>query len=107
LLGIYRIIKKGSSTTFRKALVGIPQYIGGGSGHLKVTTSCESPHLAKIQGMKSISKPRLPIEIYAFQEIMSTEEFRKIAWGTIKSSKLKGTRGKISLIHAQQKEEFH
>ena len=27
--------------------------------------------------MKSISKTRLPIEIYTFQEIMSTEEFRK------------------------------
>jgi hypothetical protein len=34
-------------------------------------------HLANIPEMKSISKPRLPIEIYTFQEIMSTEEFRK------------------------------
>ncbi len=34
-------------------------------------------HLAKIQEMKSISKPQLPIEIYTFQEIMLNEEFRK------------------------------
>jgi len=34
-------------------------------------------HFAKIQGMKSISKPRLPIEIYTFLEFMSTEDFRK------------------------------
>jgi hypothetical protein len=27
--------------------------------------------------MKSISKPLLLVEIYAFQEIMSTEDFRK------------------------------
>jgi len=27
--------------------------------------------------MKSISKPRLPIEIYTSQEIMSTNDFRK------------------------------
>jgi hypothetical protein len=43
----------------------------------RVLLTCHSPHLAKIQGMKSISKPRLRIEIYTFQEIMSTEEFRK------------------------------
>jgi hypothetical protein len=30
-------------------------------------------HLAKIQGMKGISKVRLPIEIYTFLEIMSIE----------------------------------
>jgi hypothetical protein len=27
--------------------------------------------------MKSISKPRLPIEIYTFQEFMSTNDFKK------------------------------
>jgi hypothetical protein len=36
---------------------------------------CPSPRLAKIQGMKNISKPRLPIEIYTFQEVMSTNDF--------------------------------
>jgi hypothetical protein len=52
-------------------------YLGVPLGPLKVNESCHSPHLAKIQGMNSISKPRLRIEIYTFQEIMSTEEFRK------------------------------
>jgi len=53
-------------------------YLGGISGTLKVKQSCQSLHLAKIQGMKSISKPRLPIEIYTFQEIMSTEEQEEV-----------------------------
>jgi hypothetical protein len=39
--------------------------------------SCHSPHLAKIQGMKSISKPRLLIEIYTSLEFLSTDDFRK------------------------------
>ena len=47
----------------------------GSTGKFK--EACHCLHLAKIQGMKSISKPRLPIEIYTFQEIMSIEEFRK------------------------------
>lgn len=38
---------------------------------------CHYVQLSKIQGMKSISKPRLPIEIYTFQEIISTNDYRK------------------------------
>jgi hypothetical protein len=54
-----------------------PQYVGGGFGFLKVTRSCHFMHLAKIPGMKSISKPRLPIEISTFREIMSANDYRK------------------------------
>jgi hypothetical protein len=43
----------------------------------KLQVTCHSLQLAKIQGMESISKPRLRFEIYASQEIMSTENFRK------------------------------
>jgi hypothetical protein len=43
----------------------------------KLQVACQSPHLGKIQGMKSLSEPRLPIEIYIFKQIMSTIEFRK------------------------------
>ncbi len=38
---------------------------------------CQFMHLAKIQGMKSISKPRLRIEISIFQEIMSANGYRE------------------------------
>jgi hypothetical protein len=31
-------------------------------------------HQAKIPGMESISKPRLMIEIYTYQEILSTDD---------------------------------
>ncbi len=58
-------------------LSGEIPYLGGPLGQPKVNESCHYVQLSKIQGMKSISKPRLPIEIYAFQGIMSTEEFRK------------------------------
>jgi hypothetical protein len=43
----------------------------------KCEVTCHFTNLDKIPEMKSISKPRLPFEIYTFQEIMSTEEFRK------------------------------
>jgi hypothetical protein len=39
--------------------------------------SCHSTHLAKFPEMKSISKPRLPIEIYTICQKMSLEEYRK------------------------------
>jgi hypothetical protein len=39
--------------------------------------SCLSPNLAGIQGMNSLSKPRLPIKIYTFWEIISPDDFRK------------------------------
>jgi hypothetical protein len=34
-------------------------------------------HLAKIPEMKSISKPRFPIEIHTLREILSTNDCRK------------------------------
>jgi hypothetical protein len=37
---------------------GETPYLGGHSGPLKVNEACHFMHLAKIQGMKSISKPR-------------------------------------------------
>jgi hypothetical protein len=33
-------------------------------------------HLAEIQEMKSISKPPLQMEIYTYQESLSTHDFR-------------------------------
>jgi hypothetical protein len=50
-----------------------PQF--GSIGKLK--EACHSMHLAEMPRMKRISKPRLPIKIYSFQEIMSTEEFQE------------------------------
>ena len=38
--------------------------------------ACISLHLAKIQEMKSIFKPQMPIEIYLAPEILSTDDFR-------------------------------
>jgi hypothetical protein len=38
-------------------------YLGGPLGPLKVKEACQSPHLARIQGMKRISDPPLPIEV--------------------------------------------
>jgi len=61
---------------------GEPQHIGGGIILLNLAIACNYTHLAKIQEMKSISKPRLPFEIYDFQEIMSTDDFRKKSMGT-------------------------
>jgi hypothetical protein len=43
---------------------GGPQHIVSGFESQKLRTACQSLHLAKIPGMKSISKPRLSIEIY-------------------------------------------
>jgi len=37
----------------------------------------QSPHFAKIFQMKTISKPRLAIEIFTNPHNLSTEEFRK------------------------------
>jgi hypothetical protein len=42
-----------------------------------VRTLCHCLHLAKIQEMKSISKPLLLIGTYTFRRIMSTDEYRK------------------------------
>jgi hypothetical protein len=44
-------------------------------GQLK--KACQSPHPAKFQGMKNISNPRRPIEIYTFSEMISADDFRK------------------------------
>jgi len=55
---------------------GIP-YLGGLTERAEVLLTCQSPTLAKIRGMKSISKPRLPIEIYTICQILSPEETRK------------------------------
>jgi hypothetical protein len=38
-------------------------------------SACQSLQLAKIQGMESISKPRLRFEIYACEEILSTGDW--------------------------------
>ena len=51
------------------------KYLGGASGLSKVRSACHFMHLTKIAEMKSISKPRLPIEIYTCKEIFSTDEF--------------------------------
>lgn len=40
--------------------------------------SCHFTNLAQIREMDIVSKPRLPIEIYTFREIMSTDEFRRV-----------------------------
>jgi hypothetical protein len=48
-------------------------------GQLKVNEACQSLQLAKIQGMKNISKPRLPIEIYTFHVTLSTDDFKTIS----------------------------
>jgi hypothetical protein len=42
--------------------------------HQSLLNPVNSLHLARIQRMKSISKPRVLIEIHNFQEIMSTHE---------------------------------
>ena len=41
------------------------QYLVGPLGPLKVKESCQSMHFGKIPEMESISKPRLPSEIYS------------------------------------------
>jgi hypothetical protein len=43
----------------------------------KARISCHSPHHGKISEIKSISKPRLPIEIYTLWEIMLSVDYRK------------------------------
>jgi hypothetical protein len=53
------------------------QPIEGGSNHLKVTTSCQSPHFGKIPEIESISKPPLPIELYTICQNVSLDYFRK------------------------------
>jgi hypothetical protein len=55
---------------------GIP-YLAGLLGPLKVKEESQSPHLAKIQGMKRISDPPLPIEVYTIFQNLSLEELRK------------------------------
>ena len=40
------------STIFQTQDRKEPQHLGGGTGHSKVASSCQSLHLAKIQGMK-------------------------------------------------------
>ena len=40
---------------------------------------CQSPHLAKFPGMKSISKPPLPIEIFALCQNLSLDNYSNIA----------------------------
>jgi hypothetical protein len=71
--GIAAIIKVKLSAEKKR----VPQSIGGGCPRPKVAYACHCTHLGKIQGMQSISKPLLLIEIYTFPEIMSTDEFRK------------------------------
>ncbi len=41
------------------------QFIGGGTDLLIVARACQSPHFVEMSGMKSIFKPRLPIQIYS------------------------------------------
>jgi hypothetical protein len=67
------MIMAGSGDTI---LAALPKSIGF-ERHPLLSISCHFIHLAKIQGMKSISKPLLLVEIYASQEIMSTENLRK------------------------------
>jgi hypothetical protein len=50
------------------------QPIVGGFSLLRVTIPRHYPHFFKISEMKPISKSQLPIEIYTFQEIMSTDQ---------------------------------
>jgi len=58
-------------------LAGGTQHLGGAFEPSKVNLSCQFPHLAKIQEIKSISKPRLPIEIYTVCQNLSTEDSNK------------------------------
>jgi hypothetical protein len=53
-----------------------PQPIGGGTDQLKVAIACHSTHLAEIPGIKRISEPRLPNEIYTFWKNLSNALFR-------------------------------
>jgi len=53
------------------------QILGVPWGRQKVKEACHYTHLGNIQEMKSISKPRLPFEIYTFAEIMLADDFRK------------------------------
>jgi hypothetical protein len=52
----------------------------GYSRHGNVLLTCHFIHLAKIQGMKSISTPRLLVGIYTFWKIISFDEYRKKLW---------------------------
>jgi hypothetical protein len=46
----------------------------GSTGKFKA--ACQYPHLVKIPKMERIFKPRLPFEIYTFQENISSDDFR-------------------------------
>jgi hypothetical protein len=65
-------IRTANSVKLIFDLSGEIPYLVGPLGLLIVTEACHSTHLAKIQGMKSISKPPLRMEIYTYQEIFST-----------------------------------
>jgi hypothetical protein len=46
-------------------------------------TACHSPNLAKIQEMKGISEPLLPMVMYTIYHKLSLEEYRKYFTGSI------------------------
>jgi len=45
--------------------------------------TCQSRNFGKSCGMKSISEPRLPIEMYTFSQNLSTGDFRKKPVGRV------------------------
>ena len=49
-----------SCVDFRKKLIGNHNLLGARAGLSKIASTRHGPHLPKIRGMKSISKPRLP-----------------------------------------------
>jgi len=58
-------------------------------------------HLAEIAEMKSISKPPLQMEIYTYQEILSTHDFRKEAVTWLESGcKVKSFPSRTFLLQA-------
>ena len=66
--------------SFMRRTIAMPRYQNPPFGSTtKLQSTCHSMHLAKIPEMKSISKPRLPIEIFTICQELSLEEYRKKA----------------------------
>jgi hypothetical protein len=65
------------STLFQAQDRKEPQYVGAWTELLNLASTCQSPHLAKIQDIESISEPPLPIELYTICQNVSLDNFRK------------------------------
>ena len=78
--GVKRDFGLPGSTLFQAQGRKEPQHIGGPLGPVKVKEACQSPHLAKIQEIKSISKPPLPIQLYTICQNVSLDNFRKCSF---------------------------